>query len=436
MSAVLLAAAPPSRAPDGSRLPDRGPRLLAGPDPDGEAETLEQHGARLGRRPRGGAWFIDVIESSGLRGRGGAWFPTGRKWRGVARAAERKAGVVVVNASEGEPLSAKDRVLVALRPHLVIDGALLAAESVGATEVIIYLSRPSRQATRALRHALGERRRAGQGDLPVHLVHTAHRYVSGESSAVVRRVSGGVAKPTFTPPHPSDSGVDGRPTLVQNVETIAHLALIARSGGDWFRERGTRAAPGTMLVTLSGSVRFPGVYEVDVGTPLQEAIGHAGGALEPPRGVLIGGYFGTWLNGASLAEVRLDPAKVSLGCGIVGVLASAACPLREAASIVAYLAAESAEQCGVCVFGLRAIAETMTRVATGDADRGDLVRLGRWTTMVKGRGGCRHPDGAVNNVVTAVEAFGDDLALHLNGKPCADNGRPSLPPPRRHRGWR
>jgi NADH:ubiquinone oxidoreductase subunit F (NADH-binding) len=436
MSAVLLAAAPPSRAPDGSRLPDRGPRLLAGPDADGEAETLEQHGARLGRRPRGGPWFIDVIESSGLRGRGGAWFPTGRKWRGVARAAERKAGVVVVNASEGEPLSAKDRLLVTHRPHLVIDGALLAAESVGATEVLIYLSRPSRQATRALRHALGERRRAGQRDLPVHLVHTAHRYVSGESSAVVRRVSGGVAKPAFTPPHPSDSGVDGRPTLVQNVETIAHLALIARNGEDWFRERGTREAPGTMLVTVSGSVRFPGVYEVGVGTPLREAIGHAGGVLEPPRGVLIGGYFGTWLNGASLSEVRLDPTEVSLGCGIVGVLAAAACPLREAASIVTYLAAESAGQCGVCVFGLRAIAETMTRVAAGDADRGDLARLGRWTTMVRGRGGCRHPDGAVNNVITAVDAFADDLALHLDGKPCADSGRPSLPPPPRHRGWR
>ena len=118
------------------------------------------------------------------------------------------------------------------------------------------------------------------------------------------------------------------------------------------------------------------------------------------------------------------------------MLAAAACPFREAASIVTYLAAESAGQCGVCVFGLRAIAETMTRVAAGDADRGDLARLGRWTTMVRGRGGCRHPDGAVNNVVTAVDAFGDDLALHLDGKPCADSGRPSLPPPARHRGWR
>jgi NADH:ubiquinone oxidoreductase subunit F (NADH-binding) len=436
VSAVVLAAPHPSQTPEGSPLPDHGPRLLAGPAHEGEPETLEQHEARLGRRPRGGAWLIDVIEGSGLRGRGGAWFPTGRKWRGVARAAERRAAVVVVNASEGEPLSAKDRVLVAHRPHLVIDGALLAAESVGATEVLIYLSRPSRQATRALRHALGERRRAGQRDLPVHLLHTAHRYVSGESSAVVRRASGGVAKPTFTPPHPSDSGVDGRPTLVQNVETIAHLALIARSGEDWFRERGTREAPGTMLVTVSGSVRFPGVYEVEVGTPLREAIGHAGGVLDPPRGVLIGGYFGTWLNGASLAEVRLDPAEVSVGCGVVGVLGTAACPLREAASIVAYLAAESAGQCGVCVFGLGAVAATMTRVAAGDADRGDLARLGRWTTMVRGRGGCRHPDGAVNNVVTAVDAFADDLALHLDGRPCANSGRPSLPPPRPRRGWR
>ena len=438
-----MISAPPLRDPAEStaprRLPTRPtpPRLLAGPLLADGAECFASHRTRLGRRPVGGAWLLDVIDRSGLRGRGGAWFPTGRKWRAVARAATERPAILVVNASEGEPLSSKDRTLVEHRPHLVIDGALIAAESVGADEVLIYLSRPSRQATQALRHGLRERRRAGLRELPVHLVHTAHRYVAGESSAVVRRAGGGVAKPTFSPPHPSEIGVDGRPTLVQNAETIAHVALVARHGDAWFRERGTDDAPGTTLLTLSGNVRFPGVYEVEVGTQLADVLEAAGGTLSPPGGVLVGGYFGSWLNGPALDGARLDPSTITLGCGIVAVLSRDGCPLTEAARIVTYLAAESAGQCGPCVFGLRAIAETMTRIADGDADRGDRTRVERWMAMVAGRGACRHPDGAINHVRSALEAFGDDLDNHLAGRPCPGSARLSLmPPPTRHRGWR
>ncbi|MGA8360391.1 MAG: hypothetical protein WB793_02070, partial [Candidatus Dormiibacterota bacterium] len=196
------------------------PRLLAGKPLDSGAETLAEHRQRLGRRPIGGEWLLDVIERSGLRGHGGAWFPTYRKWRGVSRLAlERGPSVVVVNASEGEPLSAKDRLMAEKRPHLLIDGALIAAEAVGADDVVIYVSRPARRATRALRQALGERRRDGFNEPHIRIVHTQHRYVAGESSAVVRRVNGGQAKPSFSPPHPSERGVLGRPTLVQNAET-------------------------------------------------------------------------------------------------------------------------------------------------------------------------------------------------------------------------
>ena len=211
-------------------------------------------------------------------------------------------------------------VLAEHRPHLLIDGALIAAETIGADEIVIYLSRPSRGMTRSLKHALAERRADGGHEAPVRIVHTEHRYVAGESSAVVRRLSGGPSKPSFTPPHPSERGVLGRPTLVQNAETLAHAALIARYGDAWYRERGTDDAPGTTLLTISGNVARAGVYEVDLGSELVCAVGAAGGVLSTPIGVLIGGYFGTWLDADRGARARLTPAEVSLGCGIIGML--------------------------------------------------------------------------------------------------------------------
>jgi NADH:ubiquinone oxidoreductase subunit F (NADH-binding) len=434
-SAVLI---PPDAPPLHVERTGGTPRLLSGPRLDSGAETLHEHRQRLGRRPIGGDWLLDVIERSGLRGRGGAWFPTHRKWRVVSRhALERGPSVVVVNASEGEPLSAKDKLLAEKRPHILIDGALITAEAVGADDVVIYVSRSARQATRALRQALSERRRDGVKEPHIRIVRTQHRYVAGESSAVVRRISGGSAKPSFGPPHPSERGVLGRPTLVQNAETIAHVALIARHGDGWFRERGTAAAPGTGLVTMVGNIARPGVYEVDLGSSLLSVVGAAGGVLSAPAGLLIGGYFGTWLGSERGAAATLCPERVSLGCGVIGMLGKDGCGIDESARIVRYLARESAGQCGPCVFGLRAIAEAMSRLAAGDADRGDLTRIHRWSDQIVGRGACNHPDGAVNNIRTALDTFAADVERHMSGHACVGLGATPLPmPPRSRFGWR
>ena len=386
----------------------------------------------------GGEWLLDVVERSGLRGRGGAWFPTHRKWRGVHRlVAERGPSVVVVNVSEGEPLSAKDRCLAEHRPHLLIDGALIAAESVGADDVVLYVSRASRRASRALRTALGERGRDDKSPVRIRLVHTKHRYVAGKSSSVVRRINGGPAKPSFSPPHPSEHGVLGRPTLVQNAETIAHIGLIARHGDQWFRERGSASAPGTALVTIVGNIAKPGVHEVDLGSSLVDVVGGAGGVLTSPAGLLIGGYFGSWLGSERGAGATLSPDDVSVGCGVIGMLGSDGCGVRESARIVSYLARESAGQCGPCVHGLRAVDEAMSRLAVGDADRGDLARMHRWAGQIVGRGACHHPDGAINNLRTALDTFASDVERHMGGHACAGLGATPLPaPPRSPFGWR
>ena len=415
-------------------IPLPAPRLLSGP-PLGEGrEPYDAHRDRLGRRPHGGEWVHDAVARSGLRGRGGAWFPTARKWQAVREHAQRRAAVVVAIVSEGEPLSRKDRTLALHRPHLIIDGALIAAETVGAREVVLYAA-GERPVVHALQHAVRERRRTHDTEVRISVVTTPHRYVAGESSAVVRRVNGGAAVPDFAPPHPSESGVDGRPTLVQNAETLAHVALVARFGDAWFREVGGDDAPGTSLVTLCGDVVAGGVHEVALGTRLHDVLALGGGTRTAPRGALVGGYFGAWLGGAQLAATRLTPADVSVGCGVVGVVGAHTCGLAEAARVARYLARESAGQCGPCVHGLASIAGTMERVAQGDADRGDVLRLQRWFALTRGRGACRHPDGAVANAVSALEAFGDDLEQHLRGRPCEGAQSHSLPPPPSRR-WR
>ena len=347
-----------------------------------------------------------------------------------------------MNASEGEPLSAKDRTLLTLRPHLVLDGAALAADTLAAEEIVVYLSRGSRATRQAVRKALKERRRAHLSEPPIRIVETEHRYIAGESSAVVQRISGGLAKPQFTPPHPTDKGVNGHPTLVQNTETLAHVALIARFGSDWFRELGTESSPGTALMTLSGNIREPGVYEVDLGGRLEAVLEAAGGMISQPRGALLGGYFGTWLPVTALADLTFDAQRLrsehgaSFGCGVLALLPERGCGIVEASRILSYLAAETAGQCGPCVNGLGDLSRAMARIAISQADPGDLDRVHRWSALVRGRGACHHPDGAVGQLASAIEVFADHLRLHLAGLHCPGQGVAGFPsPPSPPRWW-
>ncbi len=272
------------------RLPRLLPQRLGG----GPASWAE-HRARYGALPvpgRDDGWrgqFIAEVGRSGLTGRGGASFPTARKLRAVA--AGRDAPVVIANGTEGEPASAKDKVLLAREPHLVLDGAVLAAHLVGARQAFVVVHEAVRE---IVDRAAAERRQAHSDGIRVKIRTGADRFVGGEASALVNWVGNGVPLPTATPPRVFEHGLDGRPTLVQNVETLAHLALIGRYGAGWFRSLGTAAEPGSMLVTLIGGVHRPGVYEIEIGQPVGEVLELAGGPAAPLSALLIGGYFGTW----------------------------------------------------------------------------------------------------------------------------------------------
>ena len=380
------------------------PQLLAGPNPSMGPERFAAHVRRLGPAPKGGPALIDLLVRTELTGRGGAGFPVGLKWHAVA-GASRGSAVVVVNGAEGEPHSKKDRLLMTSRPHLILDGAFLAAATVRAKQVVLYIGEGHHAALRSMTEAVAER--TDHERRLVRIATAPARYVAGDSSATVHLVDAGIATPTTNPPPPRERGVGGAATLVQNVETLAHVALIARTG----------AATGTVLITVAGAVRSPGVFEVNIGTPLGEAVQLAGGPSEPARAVLLGGYFGRWIESADAWSLPIDPialraGSLSLGCGVIGVLPARQCPVCEVAGIMRYLASESSAQCGPCFFGLRALADACTRIAERGTDPGDLQRLQRWSGEVHGRGACKHPDGAVMFLHSAMQTFGDDFAHH------------------------
>jgi len=341
--------------------------------------------------------------------------------------------VVLANGTEGEPASYKDKLLLTHQPHLVLDGALLAAAAVGASQVVIGVEEAAPEALGALRRALAERAACEPAGIPVDVVATPAGYVSGEESALVRFVNGGPALPT-TAPRPFERGVLRRPTLVGNVETLSHVAQIARNGATWFRRSGTPEEPGTALVTVSGAVARPGVIEVPVGTPLATIVERAG-PVGQVAAALVGGFFGTWVPaarfGLAFSRAGLASAGASPGAGVVIVLPEGACGLSETARIMAWYAEESAGQCGPCVFGLGALAGEMAALSHGPVPAEGLVRLRRWAGQVEGRGACKHPDGSVRLLRSALGAFPHDVEAHLDGRPCpASHGAPVIAVPR------
>jgi NADH:ubiquinone oxidoreductase subunit F (NADH-binding) len=409
------------------------PRLLAGVRADGRAVGLHEHLDLHGGLPpvprrRASEELIRLVEASGLLGRGGAAFPTGRKLRAVATSGRRP--FVLVNGAEGEPLSGKDAVLLAYVPHLVLDGAAVAAAAVGAREAAVAVA--ARGALAAVQAAIAEREQARVDRVRMLPVGVPDRFVAGEETAVVNLLNGGPAVPTSTPPRPFERGVRGAPTLVLNAETAAHLALLARHGSTWFRSVGTPDEPGSALVTLGGAVARPGVYEIPLGLPLHDLVEWAGGPSRRIAAFVVGGYFGGWIAADDAGSVRLADAELrlqgaSLGARAIFALPAGACGVVETARVARYLAGESAGQCGPCVHGLDAIAGALEQLAARRcAGRSPVAQLERWLGLVQGRGACRHPDGTARFVASGLRVFADEVARHVRGS-CSGSEAPVLP---------
>jgi NADH:ubiquinone oxidoreductase subunit F (NADH-binding) len=398
-------------APEGTR------RLLGGTRPDGRPVSLREHLHLYGPIQQPGRELIALLQTSGLRGRGGGAFPAGDKLAAVAAQSRRPA--VVVNATEGEPASNKDKALLRLAPQLVLDGAAAVASALGTRSVIVATAKREGVLERSVLAAAIQERR---DQLDWRIASIPDGFVAGEESALLNCLNGKAAKPSVKPPYPFERGVGGRPTLVQNAETLAHVALIARFGPQWFRSLGTAAEPGTALVTVSGVVARPGVYEIEFGTRLGELLAQAGGVTEPVGASLVGGFFGGWTRDPNL---RLTAAE-NLGAGVVVAFPANACGVRESARVTRFLAEESAGQCGPCVHGLDALATELEQVARSTR-RDGRGHLERWAGQVQARGACRHPDGTARFVLSALAAFEDEFALHLRKGRCSGHDRAVLP---------
>jgi NADH:ubiquinone oxidoreductase subunit F (NADH-binding) len=438
------------------------PRLIpAGAAPDA---GLAGHLARLGppahspgvTSPALAAAIIAEAQAAGLTGRGGAAFPVHRKLSAVARAAGPVTGgpmtgaaVAVANGAEGEPASGKDRSLLWLAPHLVLDGLQLAAAAAGAGRAVLYAHR-DRKLAAYLAAVLAQRAAAGCDPRPAELIEAPGRFLAGETSALVSRVSGGAARPRFAEPPVWERGAGGRPTLVLNVETLAQLALIGRFGAAWFRGAGLPGEPGSMLCSVLRADGGSHVTEAALGAPLAgllpglrgtgreagpgQASAAGGPGREAVQAVLVGGYHGTWLSpdqaaGLALSQASLGAAGAAPGAGVLAELPASRCGLAETARVVRYLALESAGQCGPCFNGLPRMAAALAELAAPRPAPGAEADLRRWAGLVEGRGGCHHPDGTVRFVASALHVFRAETAQHAHGQCRATDLAPFLPVP-------
>ena len=372
--------------------------------------------------------LIKLAEQVDLRGRGGAAFPVAAKLQAVMTAARarKSRAMIVINAAEGEPGSAKDKTLLLRSPYLVLSGALLAAKALRARQVVVAVAGDGphvRSVTEAV-NADPDYRRA------VVVVCLPDRFVSGESGALVNAINGRAALPPGRKTRASDSGVGGLPTLLSNAETFAQLAVLALSGPAGYASVGSSDEPGTVLLTVGGSVARPAVVEVPTGVPLGEVLDICG--AEAAEAVLVGGYHGMWLSAQAAYDVRVSRAGLiaaggTLGAGIVIPLGQRTCPLGEVARVAGYLAKESSGQCGPCMLGLPAIARALTALANGSGGVDALEAARRAAAAVRGRGACSHPDGVFRFIVSALDVFTGDLAAHLFRGTCGRPVRRILP---------
>jgi NADH:ubiquinone oxidoreductase subunit F (NADH-binding) len=363
--------------------------------------------------------LVTSVEASGLAGCGGGAFPSSIKLELARR--HGAGGAVVVNAMEGEPASDKDKLLLSRAPHLVLDGAQHLAALCGANRIVVCIPIGGDAVATLVSHAMFERARHRYARVKEEIARPPDRFIAGEESALANWLDSGLSLPVFRPDKGTPLRIGRSPALVHNTETLAHVALIARHGSGPFRGRGTTEEPGTCLLTISGAVAHPGLVEVDRGTPLWD-IAMLGEPIEPVQALLVGGYGGTWLGpehfGTPYASFSLRTIGAAAGVGVIVGLGETACGLAESARIARYLADQSAGQCGPCVNGLPAMADDLARLARSQGDGDSVARLHRRLREVNGRGACRHPDGAVTLVRSALEVFATDIAAHRGRHPC------------------
>lgn len=354
------------------------------------------------------------IRLADLRGLGGSGFPVCRKWDAVAAEAGKPDKYLVVNGNEDEPGTFKDRLLLEETPHQVIAGALLAALATGVNRIVFYVNPDLARSLAALKLALEQWQ--GSGLLPAGIELTllpgSGHYIGGEETAAMEWIEGKFPFPRGKPPYPAQAGVHGCPTLINNVETLAHVPHIVAHGAGWFRALGLGAGTGTKLYSLSGDVLHPGVYELPMGTPLRQLIFQHGGGLlsgKPLKAIFTGGPSNTLLTPAEL-DVALDFDSLrarggSLGTGAMIVVSEGTGIVKRVAEYVRFFAHSSCGQCPPCKTGTATLSRLLDRIDTGRGTAADLATLENVCAMLPNSGRCHLLNGVVQLLDSSFRHF-------------------------------
>jgi NADH-quinone oxidoreductase subunit F len=379
---------------------------------------------------------IKAILDAGLRGRGGAGFPTGKKWQ-FTREAPGEARYLVLNGGEDEPGSKKDRVLMENLPHLVIEGTILGAYAIGAAKAYLYINAKYDEAIRSIDNALAEAKAAGYwGEnilgsnftLEFEVIPAPHNYVAGEDTAVLEVIEGKQPLPRQKPPFPVTVGLFGKPTSVNNVETLANVAPIMLKGAGWYRTFGTAESPGTMIFALDDDVNRPGIYELPFGTPLRHLIEECGGGMRD--GKKIKAIMPAAPSSAYLPADKIDTpldhnsmrdAGAGLGCGVVRLIAEGTCIVEEVLKISEFFTAESCGQCPACRMETATLTMILKKVQAGQGGQPILDQFGKILAFNKGKGFCNLIAMPGPPIESALKLFPEDFAAHLSTGKCPAN---------------
>ena len=380
---------------------------------------------------------LDVIKESGLRGRGGAGFPTGMKWSFVPMENVSPGHkYLVCNADEMEPGTFKDRLLMEVDPHQLIEGMIISAWTIQADVAYIFIRAEYHLASRLLQEAIDACYAKGYlGDdilgtgykLDMYVHSSAGRYICGEETALINSLEGKRANPRAKPPFPQVSGLWGRPTIVNNVETLCNISHIIQHGPDWFKSLGIGADAGTKLFGVSGRVKNPGCWELPMGTPIRELIEKHAGGMEDGytlRGFLPGGASTDFLVEEHL-DLAMDydvigKAGSRLGTGTMIILDDKTCPVGMVKNLVEFFAQESCGFCTPCRDGLPWTAQVLGDIESGNGIRADMTTLSRQVQFIGAIGNthCALAPGAMEPVSSAMKYFADDFKRHIDGHAC------------------
>ena len=365
--------------------------------------------------------IIEEVKKSGLRGRGGAGFPTGLKWSFMPRQSPGQK-YVVCNSDESEPGTCKDRDILRFNPHAVVEGMAIAGYAIGATVGYNYLrgeflDEPFRRFEGAVQEAyaagyLGKAILGTAVDFDLHATLGAGAYVCGEETALLESLEGKKGQPRFKPPFPANAGLYGRPTTINNTESLASIPVIRRKGGDWFASLGTGSAGGEKIFSVSGHVERPGNFEVPLGTPFRELLAMAGGVRGGRRlkAVIPGGSSVPVVPGEVMLDLRMDHESISragsmLGSGAVIVMDETTDMVKVLHRISRFYGAESCGQCTPCREGTGWMHRILTRILAGQGEPEDLERLEQVASRVMGHTICALGDAASMPVMSFLKHF-------------------------------